>query len=141
MAVAGGLFALVAIVGLFFNRKKSQTIMKQRWFLYIMGLMIWLPFLVNTAGWFITEFGRYPWVVYGLLTIADAVSPTSTVGSLLFTNIVYFLLFAGLGLVMIVLSHWALKAGPDAVQMNGYSSEDTEGKVEDPYGTEAFNHD
>ncbi|GAX03813.1 cytochrome D ubiquinol oxidase subunit I [Secundilactobacillus pentosiphilus] len=141
MAVSGGLFALIAIVGLFFNRKKSQAILKQRWFLYIMGLMLWLPFIVNTAGWFVTEFGRYPWVVYGLLTIADAVSPTSTVGSLLFTNIVYFLLFAGLGLVMIVLSHRVLKAGPDAVQMNGYSSEDTDGKTEDPYGTEAFNHD
>ena len=64
MAVSGGLFALMAIVGLFFNRRKSQLIMRQRWFLYIMGLMLWLPFLVNTAGWFITELGRYPWVVW-----------------------------------------------------------------------------
>lgn len=141
MAVSGGLFALIAIIGLFFNRKKSQAIMRQRWFLYILGLMLWLPFIVNTAGWFVTEFGRYPWVVYGLLTIADAVSPTSTVGGLIFTNVVYFLLFAGLGLVMIILSHRVLKAGPDKVEVNGYSVEDSDGQVEDPYGTEAFNHD
>ncbi len=143
MSGAGALFALVAIVGLFFNRKKSQAIMKQRWFLYVLGLCLWLPFIVNSAGWFITEFGRYPWVVYGLLTIADAVSPTSTVASLLFTNIVYFCLFAGLGMVMIVLSHRVLKAGPDSVETNNYSSvkDAPEAKVEDPFGQEAFNHD
>lgn len=141
MAVSGGLFILLALVGLFFNRKKASTIMRQRWFLVILGLAMWLPFIVNTTGWFVTEFGRYPWVVYGLLTIADAVSPTSTVGSLLFTNIVYFALFAGLGLVMIILSHRVLKAGPDSVDVSGYASETPETHVTDPFGTEAFNHD
>ncbi|KRK48977.1 cytochrome d ubiquinol oxidase, subunit I [Secundilactobacillus kimchicus JCM 15530] len=142
MAGSGALFALIAIIGLFFNRRRFEAIIKQRWFLYIMGLCLWLPFIANTAGWFITEFGRFPWVVYGLLTIADAVSPTSTVGSLMFTNIVYFLLFAGLGLVMIVLSHRVLKAGPDDVETNGYSTDTAEEtSTVDPYAKGAFNHD
>ncbi len=59
MAVSGGLFILLALVGLFFNRKKASTIMRQRWFLVILGLAMWLPFIVNTTGWFVTEFGRY----------------------------------------------------------------------------------
>ncbi|GEO66508.1 cytochrome ubiquinol oxidase subunit I [Levilactobacillus spicheri] len=138
MSGASALFALLAIVGLFMNRKKSQAIMNQRWFLYIMGLCLWLPFIVNTCGWFITEFGRYPWVVYGLLTIADAVSPNVSVASLLTSNIVYFLMFAGMGLVMIVLSHRTLKAGPDADNTDGYSASDAE---IDPYSKGAFNHD
>lgn len=138
MAGAGALFALLAIVGLIMNRKKSQAIMKQRWFLYIMGLCLWLPFVVNTAGWFVTEFGRYPWIVYGLLTIADAVSPNVSVASLLTSNIVYFLMFAGMGLVMVVLSHRALKAGPDVDNTDGYATSDTE---LDPYSKGAFNHD
>lgn len=138
MAGAGALFALLAIVGLIMNRKKSQAIMKQRWFLYIMGLCLWLPFIVNTAGWFVTEFGRYPWIVYGLLTIADAVSPNVSVASLLTSNIVYFLMFAGMGLVMVVLSHRALKAGPDVDNTDGYATSDTE---LDPYSKGAFNHD
>ena len=142
MAGSAALFALVAIVGLWFNRKKSDAIVKQKWFLYIMGLCLWLPFIVNTAGWFITEFGRYPWVVYGLLTIADAVSPTATVGSLLFTNIVYFLMFSGLGLVMIVLSHRVLKEGPDSVNPDGYAVEKTEDSSKaDPYEMGAVKHD
>ena len=142
MAISAGLFGLVAIIGLWFNRKKSQSIMRQRWFLYLMGLMVWLPFIVNTCGWFVTEFGRYPWVVYGLLTIADAVSPTSTVASLMFTNIVYFLIFASLGAVMIILSHRVLKQGPDSVQTDGYSSEPqaADQKV-DPYEMGAAHND
>ncbi|WP_057879227.1 cytochrome ubiquinol oxidase subunit I [Levilactobacillus paucivorans] len=138
MAGAGALFALLAVVGLIMNRKKSQAIMKQRWFLYILGLCLWLPFVVNTAGWFVTEFGRYPWVVYGLLTIADAVSPNVSVASLLTSNIVYFLMFAGMGLVMVVLCHRTLKAGPDAANIDGYAAGD---KEIDPYSKGAFNHD
>jgi len=139
MAGAGALFALLAIVGLIFNRKRSQLIMKQRWFLYILGLCLWLPFVVNTAGWFVTEFGRYPWIVYGLLTIADAVSPNVSVASLLTTNIVYFAMFAIMGLVMIILCHRTLKAGPDVENTDGYSAGDT--KELDPYSKGAFNHD
>lgn len=141
MAFSAGLFALIAIVGLWLNREKSNAIMRQRWFLYIMGLCLWLPFIVNTAGWFITEFGRYPWVVYGLLTIADAVSPTSTVLGLLFTNIVYFLIFASLGAVMIILSHRVLKSGPDSVMTDGYSSKPEKSSDKDPYEMGAAHND
>lgn len=145
MSVSAGVFALLAILGLYWNRKKSDQIVRYRWFLYILGLSLWLPFIANTAGWFVTELGRYPWVVYGLLTIADAVSPHVTVGSLLFSNIIYFLLFAGMGAVMIVLSHGVLVAGPDADLQSGYGvndedKQDTDESV-DPYAKGAFNHE
>ncbi|GAF36322.1 cytochrome ubiquinol oxidase subunit I [Lentilactobacillus farraginis] len=141
MAVSAGLFGLLAIIGLWLNREKSNAIMRQRWFLYVMGICLWLPFIVNTAGWFVTEFGRYPWVVYGLLTIADAVSPTSTVVGLLFTNIVYFLIFASLGAVMVILSHRVLKAGPDSVLTDGYSSKPEKSSDVDPYEMGAAHND
>ena len=35
-----------------------------RLFLYAIAL----PYLANTAGWLLTEIGRYPWIVYGLMT-------------------------------------------------------------------------
>ncbi|GAB6093581.1 cytochrome ubiquinol oxidase subunit I [Furfurilactobacillus curtus] len=144
MAVSAGVFALVAILGLYFNRKKSDQIVRYRWFLYILGLCLWLPFIANTAGWFITELGRYPWVVYGLLTIADAVSPHVTAASLLFSNIIYFLLFAGMGAVMIVLSHRVLVSGPDADDLDPSYVEDDDDDSQttvDPYAKGAFNHE
>ncbi len=37
--------------------------------------MILLPVFANTAGWIVTEMGRQPWVVYGLLKTTDGISP------------------------------------------------------------------
>ena len=133
----GGLMLLVSILGLIWTRPKKNTITQKRWFLYVLGLMIWVPFLANTFGWFITEFGRYPWIVYGLYTIADAVSPSTTVGQLIFSNIVYFLLFTILGGVMIYYSRRTLHHGLDAIA--GPSATAGSHLGSDPFAKEAFN--
>ncbi|UQS82149.1 cytochrome ubiquinol oxidase subunit I [Bombilactobacillus folatiphilus] len=136
MAGFGALFALVALVGLFFTRPKNNIIEKQRWFLYIVGLTMWCPFIANTAGWLITELGRYPWIVYGLYTIADAVSPSTTVGQLVFSNIVFFLLFASLGGVLIYYARQTLHKGLDAI--DGPSATQKDIPTADPFAKEAF---
>lgn len=129
----GGVFlALLGILGLWFSRGKHDTIEQKRWLLWLLGLCLWLPFILNTAGWFVTELGRYPWVVYGLYTIADAVSPTTTAGQLLFTNIAYFLIFTLLGGVMVYYSHRVLKKGPVDLDQSNY------GLAGDPFAKEAF---
>lgn len=81
--------------------------------LWIMGLTTFAPFLANTFGWMITEFGRYPWTVYGLFTIQQSVSPNVSVTSLLISNTVYFLLFTSLAITMIGLVVRELKKGPE----------------------------
>lgn len=115
MVFGGMLCALLAIIGLFLTRKKKNTLENQRWFLWILGICTFLPFVLNSAGWFITEFGRYPWIVYGLYTIADAVSPSTTAGQLWFSNIMYFLIFTLLGGFMIYYSAKTNRKGPDAI--------------------------
>ena len=42
-----------------------------------------LPYLANAAGWIMTEIGRQPWIVFGLLKTAQGVSPTVGFGSVL----------------------------------------------------------
>ena len=71
--------------------------------LWIVALCTFAPFLANTTGWLVTELGRYPWTVYGLFTIEQSVSPNVSVASLITSNVIYFLLFAGLGSVMVYL--------------------------------------
>ncbi|MFD2727896.1 cytochrome ubiquinol oxidase subunit I [Enterococcus camelliae] len=115
MAGFGTLMLLVAIVGLIMTRKKKETLYKKNWLLWVLGLMTFAPFLANTSGWLITELGRYPWTVYGLFKIEDSVSPNVSVTSLLISNIIYFLLFAGLGAVMVYLVIRELKKGPEYV--------------------------
>jgi len=71
-------------------------------------------FVAVIAGWVTTEVGRQPWVIYGLLRTADAVSPIATpavTGSLIAFVIVYFTVFAAGTLYILRLMAHAPHAG------------------------------
>ena len=51
-----------------------------RRFLKLLPFAIALPYLANTSGWLLTEVGRFPWVVFGLVKLEDGVSPVSDAG-------------------------------------------------------------
>lgn len=131
MAGFGTLMALMAVVGLFLL--KNNRLEKIDWLLFIFSASIFFPFISNTFGWLITELGRAPWTVYGLFTIADSVSPSVTFGNLLFSNIIYFSLFAILGTVMFFKSKHAIAKGP-------YYVDPSEAKKDgiDPFAKEVF---
>jgi cytochrome d ubiquinol oxidase subunit I len=67
-----------------------------RWFLLLLPLATILPYLANTGGWLLTELGRQPWIVYGLLRTADGVSPTLTPGMVWFSLLAFALVYAAL---------------------------------------------
>jgi cytochrome d ubiquinol oxidase subunit I len=97
MAYLGTLVFLVAAVGAFLYRRRKLE--QTRWFLWTAVATIPLPFLAALAGWMLTEVGRQPWIVQGLLKTADANSPS--VGSA--TIAVSLAVFAGLyGLLAVV---------------------------------------
>ena len=54
------------------------------------------------AGWFVTEFGRQPWIIYRLMRVEDAATPREGIGFvfLVFT-LVYVALAIGLGLILL----------------------------------------
>lgn len=118
MAGFNMLFVLISILGLIWTRPSKNTIEDKRWFLWVLGITTYLPFVANSCGWLITELGRFPWTVYGLFTIADSVSASTTAGELWFTNIMYFLIFTLLGGVMIYYCKRQLNKGVDAA-ING----------------------
>jgi cytochrome d ubiquinol oxidase subunit I len=59
-----------------------------------------------------TEIGRQPWTVFGLLTTADSISPNVSAGTILFSIITYLLLFTILAVVMVYLMIREIKKGP-----------------------------
>jgi cytochrome d ubiquinol oxidase subunit I len=83
-----------------------------RWLKWIVWV-IPLPYIANTAGWILTETGRQPWIVHGLLKTENAVSPTLNVGMVLFSLIGFGLIYAALMAVDIYLLTKYGKAGPD----------------------------
>jgi cytochrome d ubiquinol oxidase subunit I len=51
-------------------------------------------FIAVTAGWVTTEAGRQPWVVYGFLRTADAVTPNLTAADVSISLVMYALVYA-----------------------------------------------
>ncbi len=91
MVGAGLLMILLALIAVYLALKKRlETV---RWFLWLLPFAIVLPYVANTTGWIMTEMGRQPWIVFGLLKTADAVSPTVNAPSVLISLILFTLLY------------------------------------------------
>jgi cytochrome d ubiquinol oxidase subunit I len=85
---------------------------KFSWFLKLLPFAVALPYLANTTGWILTEVGRFPWVVYGLVKMKDGVSKVVT-GGMLLTSLIGFILVYGLIIIATVyLMMKFAKAGP-----------------------------
>jgi cytochrome bd ubiquinol oxidase subunit I len=94
MVGIGLLMLLLGVLGWVLRLRKR--LYDTRWFHRFALAMGPSGLIALLAGWITTEVGRQPWVVYGVLRTADAVSPLSSqqVGtSLLVFIIVYFLVF------------------------------------------------
>jgi len=73
-----------------------------------------LPYIANSSGWILTEMGRQPWIVQGLLKTEQGVTPTNTPGMVLFTLIGFVVIYAVLMVADVYLLTNFAKAGPDA---------------------------
>lgn len=70
----GMVLAAVSILYLLFSiRWKAQ--LHKRWWLRLIALTTPLGFIAVEAGWTVTEVGRQPWIIYGVMRTKDAVSP------------------------------------------------------------------
>jgi cytochrome d ubiquinol oxidase subunit I len=94
MVGAGILLLLLALVGLFLV---MAGVFEVRSIIYkFFMLAILLPYIANSAGWIMTEVGRVPWIVYGLMVLRDGVSITVPTGIVALSLIVYTITYAAL---------------------------------------------
>jgi cytochrome d ubiquinol oxidase subunit I len=112
MVAIGMLMMLTAFVGAYLHWRKK--LFDARWFHLWTALMTPTGFIAVLAGWFVTEVGRQPWVVYGVIRTADGVSPVMPeyIAISLMIFIVSYTLIFGMG------SYYILKLigkGPQAV--------------------------
>jgi cytochrome d ubiquinol oxidase subunit I len=96
MVGIGFIMLAVAIIGQVLLRT-GERIYRTGWFLRLCPWVAPLGFIAVVAGWIVTEVGRQPWTVYGLMRTADSVSPSLTGSdvaiSLAFYVIVYLVMF------------------------------------------------
>jgi len=101
MAYAACLIFVLGIWGLWVLRRKRLE--KAKWFQRLAIWAVILPFLMNTAGWLLTESGRQPWIVQGVQLTKNGVSPNVSAGTVLTSLIVFLLLYGVLAVVDVML--------------------------------------
>jgi cytochrome bd ubiquinol oxidase subunit I len=101
MAFLGVFMFLVAAVGAWLYRKRMLE--KSRWYLRSAIVAMAFPFVAATSGWILTEMGRQPWIVQGLLKTEDAHSPSVSTTMIAVSLGVFAALYVVLGVVDFVL--------------------------------------
>ncbi len=131
MVAAGTAMILLGLYGawLMLRKKVEQA---GKWFLSLMLLGISLPIIANSSGWIMTEIGRQPWTVFGLITTENSISPNVSAGSILFSLIVFTAIYAVLAAVMAYLFVKVIKKGP-------YAEEADHRHASDPFNKEGYN--
>ncbi|MGM0412203.1 MAG: cytochrome ubiquinol oxidase subunit I [Pseudomonadota bacterium] len=112
MVGLGTLMILFALWGLWTRMRGNLD--RDRTFLRGLSWFIPAPFIAVVAGWFTTETGRAPWLVYGEMTQAQAVTPSLTGGMALATLIGYIAVYAVVFTAGVYYVTRIIRSGPDA---------------------------
>jgi cytochrome d ubiquinol oxidase subunit I len=106
MVGTGVLMLLAAWTGAWLTRR---GVLPPRWALWAFAAMTFMGWIATLAGWLVTEIGRQPWLVTGLLRTADAVGPVGegSLGSSLTSYVLTYTLM--LISYIVVLTHIAGK--------------------------------
>lgn len=81
--------------------------------LWALLLAMPFPFVANEAGWLVTEVGRQPWIVYGLMRTAQGASANVAAGETVFTTIGFAGIYFVLGVLYVILTLREIGLGPE----------------------------
>ena len=109
VAIGMALIALTLLASFYWWR---GTLFDKKWLLWIFVFAAILPQIANQVGWFAAEMGRQPWVVYGLLRTSDAFSQAVTDNQIIFSLVLFLLVYALLFTLFIYLLNKKIKHGP-----------------------------
>ncbi len=110
MVGLGTIFAAVGTIGALLLLR--GRLFHQRWMLWILMLLMPFPYIANEAGWIVTEVGRQPWIIYGLMRTAAGGSPTVDSGETVFTLIGFAGMYFLLGVLFLYLVLREIGNGP-----------------------------
>lgn len=111
MVGLGMLFIFVSLLGFIFWWRGTLDSAKQ--FLRLLIGVMFLPYVANTAGWFVTEIGRQPWIVFGLLKTAKGISTSVGGISIWISMIVYTCVYGILAVIGGILIYRFARPKPD----------------------------
>jgi cytochrome bd ubiquinol oxidase subunit I len=117
MAYFAGIAALIGLWGVFllWRRKLDSAHLFHR----VASWAVVIPFIMGTAGWVLTENGRQPWIVQGLMLTKDGLSPSVSTAEVAISLVAFFLLYTVIGVVALVLMLRHVRSGPEPAPTDG----------------------
>ncbi|HKW41152.1 MAG TPA: cytochrome ubiquinol oxidase subunit I [Gemmatimonadales bacterium] len=116
MVALGTYLALVSLwVGWVAWRRKDLA--HHRWLMRAIALATPLGFVAVEAGWMVTELGRQPWVIYGVLKTSEAVTPMP---GLVVPFVTFTLLYCFLGAIVVWLLYRQIIRSPAIPEWRGF---------------------
>jgi cytochrome bd ubiquinol oxidase subunit I len=101
MAYLAVVVVLIGLWGLWLIRRK--TLATSRVFLLVATWAVVLPFLMNTAGWLLTESGRQPWIVQGIMLTKNGISPSLSTTWIAISLAAFVLVYAVIATIELLL--------------------------------------
>lgn len=119
MVACGMFMLLLALIYLISFRQKNW--LNARWFLMLFALATPLGFIAVEAGWTVTEVGRQPWIIHGIMKTKDAVTPMPGIKYSFYLYTAIYILLSVLVLFLLqrqikVISHQDLSASTNPNQ-------------------------
>jgi cytochrome d ubiquinol oxidase subunit I len=117
-----GFLMLFGFLYAFVQTLRNKNIWNQRWFLRAALYGIPVPWIACLVGWFVTEHGRQPWTIFGVLPTNISSSSISSVD--IGISFLFFVLFyTGLFIVEIYLMFKYARLGPSSLGTGKYDQE------------------
>jgi cytochrome d ubiquinol oxidase subunit I len=110
MILFGLLFIALGTSGVWLQARKKLP--GARRYLKVLLWAVPLPYLANELGWISAEVGRQPWAVYKILRTSDAVSAVVPAGNILFSLMLFTLIYALIGAAGLSIILRTVRQGP-----------------------------
>ncbi|MBO9672361.1 MAG: cytochrome ubiquinol oxidase subunit I [Sphingobacteriaceae bacterium] len=106
-----GIGTLLLLVSLtyFFILFKKKPLIEKRWLLKLFVFAIPLGYLALEAGWVVTEVGRQPWIIYGIMRTKDAVTPMPGIA---YSFYIFSAIYVSLSIIVTFLLYRQIKMVP-----------------------------
>lgn len=108
MVGIGTLLMLVSLI-YFFNLIKKKQLLEQPWLLKLFVFAIPLGYVALEAGWVVTEVGRQPWIIYGIMRTKDAVTPMPGIA---YSFYIFSAIYLSLSIIVTFLLYRQIKMVP-----------------------------
>jgi cytochrome d ubiquinol oxidase subunit I len=110
LMVGMGVLMMMLAVIYFIAFFKRKAWFNQRWFLKLFVAATPLGFIAVEAGWTVTEVGRQPWIIHGIMRTADAVTPMPGIA---YSFYLFTAVYISLSIIVVFMLYRQIKMVPE----------------------------